>query len=228
MLVGSEMIDEHATRSAAVYARLRHDILEGVLGPGEKLRIEQVCARYCVTSTPVREALNQLSMEGFVQRREQRGFTVADASADELHELTWTRCEVEALALREALAHRSHAWEEELLIAWHRLARTSRSTEPSTFHDNPAWETAHRTFHMTLIAPCSSRWLKEFCGRLSDHAVRYRRLAMHAVFPNRDVEGEHRAILDAVLGGQDGDAVALLTQHYRRTADILLQGNTRA
>ncbi len=219
MLAGA---DEHATRSGAVYARLRQDIIQGRLEPGEKLRIEQVSERYGVTSTPVREALNQLAMEGFVLRREQRGFTVAETSLDEMRELVWTRCEIEGLALRAALRQRSQAWEEELLLAWHRLARTNRSVEPNTFRDNPAWETAHRTFHMTLIAPCPSHFLREFCGRLADHAIRYRLSAMHAIYPRRDVEAEHRTILDAVLAGQDEQAVTLLAEHYQRTAAILL------
>lgn len=221
MLAGA--VPEHATRSGAVYARLRQDIIQGRLGPGEKLRIEQLSERYGVTSTPVREALNQLAMEGFVQRREQRGFTVAGTSLDELRELVWTRCEIEALAFRAALQHRSQPWEEQLLLAWHRLARTPRSVEPDTFRDNPAWEAAHRTFHMTLIAACPSHYLREFCARLADHAVRYRRSAMHVIYPRRNVEVEHRAILDAVLAEQDGQAVTLLTEHYQRTAAILLE-----
>jgi DNA-binding GntR family transcriptional regulator len=37
-----------------------------------------------VTGTPIREAPNQLSTEGFVPRRERRGFHVAEASMTEL------------------------------------------------------------------------------------------------------------------------------------------------
>src|SRR5204862_6330334 len=99
-----------ATLSSACYARLRGDILQDALPPGRKLRIEEACARTGATSTPVREALNQLAKEGFVQRREQRGFMVAEVSAAELAEMTDTRCWVGPIALREAIVHRSQCW----------------------------------------------------------------------------------------------------------------------
>ena len=209
------------TLSTTVYARLRQEIVNGTLEPGGKLRISVVSARYGVTSTPVREALSQLASEGFVQRREQRGFTVAAASEPELQELTQTRCWVEEVALRQAMLNAAPAWEEGIVLTLHRLSRTARSTDTATFQENPAWESAHRAFHMALLAACPSRFLLDFCAQLSDHAMRYRRLAMTAVYPNRDIMAEHRAIADAALSGQADAAVDVLTTHYRRTASIV-------
>lgn len=211
-----------ATLSSTVYAQLRRDILEGALPPGHKLRIEEACARTGATSTPVREALTQLAMEGFVAHRQQRGFVVAEASAAELAELTDARCWVETVALREAIAQRSTAWEEALVLAFHRLARTSRSADAHRFEDNPDWEQAHAGFHAALIASCPSRFLIDFCRRLSDHAVRYRRLAMNAVYPRRDTTAEHRALMEAAIDGRVQEAMELLELHYRRTAGIVL------
>ena len=212
-----------ATLSAAIYARLRQDIVDGALPPGDKLRIDSVCSRYGATATPVREALGQLASEGFVLRREQRGFTVAEASDAELRELTDTRCWVEGLALRQAILHATDAWEEGIVLAFHRLSRIPRSTDDQVFRENPAWEGAHRSFHGALIATCPSRYLIEFCRQMGDHATRYRRLAMGAVFPHRDVASEHRAIIEATLNRDADRAVAALESHYRCTAGIVRQ-----
>jgi len=146
---------------------------------------------------------------------------VAEANNAELEELTNTRCWVEAIALREAIAHRTTAWEETLVLAFHRLSRTRRSISAEVFRDNPDWEDAHRAFHRALLATCPSRQLIEFCARLSDHAVRYRRLAMSAAFPKRDIASEHRAIMEAATEGRTDDAVDALVQHYRRTASFI-------
>jgi GntR family transcriptional regulator, carbon starvation induced regulator len=214
------------TLSSAAYARLRHDILQGALPPGQKLRIEEACARTGTTSTPVREALNQLAMEGFVERREQRGFVVAEISAAELTELTDTRCWVEPIALREAIAHRTQTWEEALVLAFHRLARTDRSIEVTTFRENPDWEQTHGAFHQALIATCPSRFLIDFCRRLSDHAVRYRRLAMSTAYRRRDVTAEHRGLMEAAIDGRANDAAERLIAHYRRTASFVQTSET--
>lgn len=210
------------TISGRVYAQLRSDILAVDLAPGAKLRIQALCERYGVTSTPMREALNQLVSEGLVRRLEQRGFTVADVSESELAQLTQTRCWVEAIALREAIAHRTPAWETTLREAWQELSETPRSLDDQAFVENPAWEGIHRHFHMALLATCPSHWLVTFCGQLSDHALRYRRLAMSAAFPHRKVPQEHRGILDAALRDDSSAAVEQLEAHYRRTAGFVL------
>jgi DNA-binding GntR family transcriptional regulator len=216
-----------ATLSSAAYARLRRDILQGALPPGRKLRIEEACARTGATSTPVREALNQLAKEGFVERREQRGFVVAEVSASELTELTDTRCWVEPIALREAIAHRTQAWEEALVLSFHRLARTARSVDALSFRENPDWEATHGAFHLALIATCPSRFLVEFCRHLSDHAVRYRRLAMSAAYPARDTIAEHRALMEAAIDGRAEAAAELLIAHYRLTASLVEASGTK-
>ena len=152
---------------------------------------------------------------------EQRGFSVATATGNELRELTDARCWVEEVALRRAMLNPSPAWEEGIVLALHRLSRTARSTDAVRFKENPAWEGAHRRFHMALLAACPSRFLTAFCAQMSDHATRYRRVAMTAVYPNRDILAEHRAIADAVLSGNADGAVDVLTSHYRRTASIV-------
>jgi DNA-binding transcriptional MocR family regulator len=62
-----------STRTSAVYTVLRQDILRGRLSPAAKLLIDEISQRYGVTSTPIREALNQLVTEGFVQKVDQKG-----------------------------------------------------------------------------------------------------------------------------------------------------------
>lgn len=210
------------TLSGAVYARLRQEIVEGALAPGGKLQIGIVSARYGMTSTPVREALSQLASEGLVLRREQCGFSVANTSSAELHELTQTRCWVEETALRQAMLHATPAWQEGIAAALHRLSNIKRSTDDAVLRENVAWESAHRAFHGALLATCPSRFLTAFCAQLSDHAMRYRRLAVTGAYPHRNIMLEHRAITDAVLSGDADVAVDMLLSHYRRTAAIVI------
>lgn len=210
------------TLATNLYDRLRADVLAGKLEPGRKLQIEFLCDRYGAGQTPVREALNRLTSDGLVERREQRGFAVTPVSRDDLLEITKTRCWLEEVALRESIAQRTAQWEEALVLAHHRLAKMPRSNSNQGYEENPDWEALHKAFHHALIGACQSRWLIAFCEQLADQLYRYRQLAVHRTYPNRHERVEHQAIVDAVLGGDADEAVRLLNAHYRQTADIIL------
>ena len=212
-----------STQASTVYDRLREDLLSGRLEPGRKLQMRFLTDLYQTGQTPLREALNRLTADGLVEGREQRGFYVAAISRSELAELTKTRCWVESLALRESMAASTPQWEEQLLLAQHRLSRSPRSLNAEHFEDNPEWERLHRAYHKALIGNCGSQSLMAFCGQLADQLYRYRRLSIRKVFSSRQVADEHQAIMDAVLSKDANAAVALLAAHYSRTAEVLLQ-----
>ena len=210
-----------ATRATSVYDQLRADLLAGGIEPGAKLAIEALAEHYAASATPLREALNRLVSDGLVERREQRGFVVAAISAADLAEITRTRCWLEEIALRESIAAHTTDWEEALVLAHHRLARTPRSLSESRFEDNPEWEPRHREFHRALIAGCGSRWLLGFCEQLADQYQRYRRLSAPRAFLKRGVKSEHQQLMQAAIEGCADEAVALLRAHVQRTEKII-------
>lgn len=210
------------TQASNVYDRLRQDLLAGRLLPGRKLPMRFLTETYATGQTPIREALNRLTADGLVECREQRGFAVASIGQIELIELTRTRCWVEELAIRQAIAAATPEWEEHLVLAHHRLSRTPRSLSSHQFEDNPEWERLHRAFHRVMLSQCGSRPLIRFCEDLADQLYRYRMLSIRKAFSSRHVGDEHRSILDAMLLGDADLTSSLLTAHYQRTADVIL------
>jgi DNA-binding GntR family transcriptional regulator len=213
------------TVASSVYDQLRLDILTGDLRPGEKLRSGFLRDRYQAGISPVREALNRLATERLVCREDQRGFHVAAVSKAGLIELTKTRCWVEEIALRESIEHGDDGWEEQIVLAFHRLSRTPRSSDDLTYAFNAKWEGLHRDFHTALIANCGSHWLLDFCLQLIDQADRYRQLAATVSYPKRNERNEHQDLMEAVLARDADQAVALQCAHIHKTADIVLDAN---
>jgi GntR family carbon starvation induced transcriptional regulator len=206
------------TRTRAIYEQLRRDIIQGALPPGEKLRIEVLRTRYNVGGTPLREAMNRLSTEGLVTQSDQRGFRVTPVSADDLLELTRTRCWINEVALRESIARGGREWEELVLLALHR----SRVPVVVDNRMNPEFSELHRVFHGALLAGCGSRWLMDFNDLLFDCAERYRNL-LAVIGTVRDVHGEHRAIAEAAIERKTALAIGLLNDHYEKTSGALLR-----
>lgn len=207
------------TLATSIHTRLRRDLLRGVFRPGERLRIDALCERYEVGATPLREALNRLTAEDLVSREEQRGFRVASVSLSDLEELTKTCCWISELALRESIRNGGSDWEERVVLAAHRLSRVPREGPEGYSSFSPEWEERHRAFHLALIGACGSRWLIDFYVMLTDRNTRYRYLAFADASEARDVEAEHRAIVEAALAHDADRAVAAANAHIRRTAD---------
>ena len=220
-------IETSATLISGIHERLRADVLSGKWAPGQKLGIEALRDHYGTGATPVREALNRLAAEGWVQHLEQRGFAVAPVSDDALRELAETRVWIETLALTQAMARKSAQWEEHVVVALHRLAKTPRSLSVEHYEENPDWERLHRAFHMALVGHCGSRWLTGFCEQLYDQAYRYRQLAVKSAYKRRNELAEHRAVVDALVAGDTAAACGALTAHYNKTARILLDAGAR-
>jgi DNA-binding GntR family transcriptional regulator len=211
-----------STQASSVYDRLQDDILTGQLKPGVKLRLKDLIEKYDTGNSPLREALNRLSANGMVVREENRGFRVPPASAQELMELTNTRCWLEDIALRESIANGDTEWEERIVLAFHWLTRAARGKEESASYTAPEWENHHREFHLALISACGSSILMGFCAELHQRSFRYRNLAEVVEYRGQHEHEEHGDLQQAVLQRDADLAVEMLHKHYKVTAEILI------
>lgn len=211
------------TLASTVYDRLRSDILTGKLAPSRKLAIDFLCKQYETGQIPIREALNRLTSDGLVNRRDRRGFHVAPVNAEDLADMVKTRCILESAALRESIAARTPAWEERIVLAYHRMSRAPRSLSNKVYRENPEWEKLHREFHLSLISACGSRWLLAFCAQLADQTYRYCQIGFQRTFPVRNDTEEHRQLMEAVIDGNADKATRLFQKHLRFTAEIILK-----
>ena len=80
-----------------MHDRLRSDILLARLPPGELLSENQQAQRLGVSRTPVREAIQRLVREGWVQVWPQRGSVVALMSLQRIRDALFVREAVECL-----------------------------------------------------------------------------------------------------------------------------------
>lgn len=215
---GSEI---KTTRSSAIYLELRDAILEGSLDPGKKLNVRDLSAQFETGLSPVREALNRLSMEGLAQHADNRGFVVAPVSLPELLDLTQARCWMNDIGVRRSVELGGADWEEAVLLTCHRLSKTPRDPADGSTGPDPAWNVAHKAFHQALVSACGSDWLIDTCDQLYDSAERYRSLARLAGASRKDPRDEHAEIMTAALDRDADKAADLLSKHFRRTAELV-------
>ena len=214
-LVNLDVDTEEGSATHRAYMSLRKMIVTGELKPGEKLKIDGLRKRLDTGASPIREALSLLTSDNLVERLDQRGFRTAEVSKANFDEILMLRCTLEDLALRESIANATEDWEEDIVLAHHRMQR-ARSTDADTF------EAHHKAFHMALLACARSPILLKFCSQLYDLNIRYRYLAGNALnYQRRDVSDEHTRILNAAVARDPEAASMELLTHYKTTGAFL-------
>jgi DNA-binding GntR family transcriptional regulator len=184
-----------STRTAEVYDVLRSELLNGVICPGQRLRLVELASRFSVSQSVIREALTRLAEQGFVVATPQRGFRVRELSVEDIAGLTEARVEVESGALRLAIERGDVRWETGILATHHILERTATVRDDGTV--NEEWATNHREFHRALLAGCGNPRLE----------------AIAQAWRDNDFVAEHRQLKDLALA-RDGDAaIELLAEH---------------
>jgi DNA-binding GntR family transcriptional regulator len=186
---------------------LRDEIVRGELVPGQYLRLEEIAARFEVSTMPVREALRHLESEGIVTVLPHRGAMVTRLSADELQDIYEVRGVLEEMATRLAVP----------FLTEETLAELTSLVEQIDNHlgDVAALVRLNHQFHLTLYAVSGRKHLCEI-----NRMLRYRSQHYLHVFTveteSRHMspsQREHWAILEACKRGDAEAAAALMHEH---------------
>jgi DNA-binding GntR family transcriptional regulator len=217
---GHARADDAAVTPLSIHGRLRRDIVTGELMPDQRLRITDLMDRYVTGANPLREALNRLCGEALVVYSSMRGFAVSPISLRDLKDLTRARCMLSDIALREAVRLGDDDWEERVLVAMHRLRRSTKAVGPVA--PDSTYERVHRSFHSELLSGCGSEWMVRIAEHLFDHFDRYRNLARVTI--TTPPFEEHRALAEALLARDAELAVRLGREHIERLAERVARG----
>jgi DNA-binding GntR family transcriptional regulator len=214
------------TVTETLYNRVRTDILTGILGPGEKLKLDALRRRYDVSVNTLREVLSRLVADALVSNEGQSGFRVVPTSLADLSDITEIRLMLECQAVRLSIQRANLEWESHLVAAYHKLSKIEAVIDSDKGRYGPQLEQYNREFHTALISACGSRWLLHFHGMMYDQSQRYRMLALRVKdFPREQSRREHREILDAALARNADKVVATLTAHITKGAELYVEGD---
>ena len=212
-------------QSVTAYSKIHHDILTSKFPPRYKLKVKDLSEDYNIGVIPIREALSKLESEELVSHVGQTGFTVSQLSKSELKSLIETTILIESIAIELSIKNYTFDWEEDLVLGFHRLKRTSRTIAiENTKKINNDWIKYHNDFHTNLVKNSGLPWLNKFCIELQSHRTKYVTLigTENPDLPRDDFE-EHKNIFDAILGKDIELSKHLLKEHYEISLNHILK-----
>ena len=213
------------TVGSATYNKIKRDIIFGQLEPGAKLKLESLKALYKTSPSTLRETLNRLVSDGFVEAPQQRGFFVKPVSGEDLTEIANLRILLECHALRLSIANRSTEWEANLVAAHHKLHLSEQKMLADDDAEKETWKKHDYEFHQALIAACNFKNLLSLHRIIYDKYLRYQMLVLtHRGAP---AAREHRIMREASLAGDADRAEATLTAHINNGLKHTLKAMAR-
>jgi DNA-binding GntR family transcriptional regulator len=209
----------------SVSEAVRAAVLAGRLAPGERLSPRVLATEHNVSLSVAREALTRLSEQGLVASEHHRGFSVVTLDIDDMRDLYRLRILIEGTAFRDAVENGDLDYEAAVVASHHRLERTHQATSHGSRETSEAWSLAHREFHRQLLSASTSSRLRDLADRLRQTSELYRRWSETLTDggASRDVVGEHRALVEAVLAHDADLAVTVLSNHINTTLALLEQ-----
>jgi DNA-binding GntR family transcriptional regulator len=201
-----------------VTERLRGEILDGSIQPGERIRVAALERRFRVSHIPIREALRRLESEGLVVTSPQRATLAAGVALDDLAGLYELRLILETELARRAVERMTDADRAQIRRALEALEEEARDPDAATF-----WE-RHRDFHWAILAPAGSAWTRRVLDQLWQSAERYVRLFVSTFGSMEEAMAEHRLMVEACEAGDGERLVELVDRHLTRTEETVREG----
>ena len=189
--------------------RLHDLIVEGALPAGAKVPERELCTRFGVSRTPMREALKVLAADGLVSLEPNRGAWVSKVTIEELEEVFPVMGALESLSGELACARITDAQIAEVRTLHDAMLRCFEA------RDLPGYFRTNRQIHDKILDAAGNATLSAQHRSLAARVRRVRYMARMSETLWRRAVAEHEDIIEA-LEARDGPALA---QHLRRHID---------
>lgn len=211
------MASKHASLAQQAYITLKRDIISCKLRPGEVVVESELASAYGMSKTPIREALNLLRNEGFVQVLARRGTLIKPIDVQDVQHTFFLRMllEPEAAALAA-----SRATGEQLK----RL--TELATTPAAERGGQVPQAdrllRNRLFHVALAEASGIPRLIAIVGSLHEEVERFYN-SERLRTSGDPTEQHHHELLEAVVIGDAEKARQLMTDSIKLSRQHLIE-----
>jgi len=201
------------TRAEQLRLRLADDIVRGAIAPGAALDEIAIARRFCVSRTPVREAIRMLAASGLVQMRLYRTAVVARPTQQDLIDMFEVMAELEALCAGFAAERMSGVERRALEEVHEKLRVLIQSGDAQLYHE------INEAFHSTIYGGAHNSYLAELTLATRTRVQPFRRAQFRNLGRLARSHVEHDRVVQAILRGERGRAMQTMHAHLITVRD---------
>ncbi|MGN9166044.1 GntR family transcriptional regulator [Tissierellaceae bacterium HCP3S3_D8] len=199
--------------SQEVYEKLKSDILENILEPGERLVEMDIAKELNVSRTPVREALKQLEQDGLVTYFPRRGSIVSEISIEDALELYEVREYLEGLSVKLICLNINR---KDIRALEEIVNLMDKGIED---RDYDSLYKLHSQWTETITKLTTNRYLRDQMIALFENLDRLRRISLYDMKQTVMACEETKSILQAIIDGDEEESERLARQHVKNARE---------
>ncbi|MCV3211520.1 GntR family transcriptional regulator [Mesorhizobium sp. YC-39] len=189
------------------YEEIKRRIFDFILMPGDRLSESDLAQQIEVSRTPLRQALQQLQHEGFVEALPKVGWLIRPLDFEKFDELYDFRILIECFAARELCTTvKDRSALRTLALIWSVPAA-------ERLQDAMKVSALDEAFHQTIVESTGNREMMRTHREITERIRIIRRLDFTKDNRVTATYDEHAVILVALQGGRPDEAQQLLTSH---------------
>ena len=210
------MKNSSKSKKAIVYDDLKSRIINNLIKPGEPLNEGVLSKELKISKTPIREALQQLEKEGFIENVPVKGAFVSRISIQDIREIFEIREILEVEVIRRAALKADPERVEAIKEKFVSSETDSKKASAGLFKSGDE-------VHAFIFETFGNDRLMEVYKRLQDHIVRTRIHFFNQSQSGRSEESfkEHLEVLDALKARDPVRAENAVRDHLRNSLEYL-------
>jgi len=181
-----------ATLANQAYKQIKFDIITCAYEPGQHIAQPQLVEKYQIGVTPIREALQRLAQEGFLQPIPRFGYVVIPISIPDVIQIYELRAILEPAAAYIAAKMASQEELEQL------IKNADFSYVPGDRQSIIDFVNKNARFHLSIAMVTGNRRLVDAISKLLDEMARIFHLGLNFREMSKEVRAEHLAIATAI------------------------------
>jgi len=204
-------------RKEQIYKNIKEKIIRDELTAGQWLVERELCNRYQISRTPMREVLQRFVSEGLLDLHKSKGYAVKTLSIKEIVEIFQVREAIECVLTRLAC----HNIDDHIAADLKKLKRELEEVEIEK--DTSVGISIGRKLHELISITAKNSLLFQYYQRIKDLSALIRNITKRCIEIEIESKGEHLELIEALLSTDEERSEICMRDHLRNTCERIVE-----